>query len=67
MTVDHHSFGLLRRSYTAAFDAYHTLATQNAALIAIDTSPSVDQLRNEQHALDALTVARRKMLEALAT
>lgn len=66
MTVDHRSFRLLRRRYTAAFDAYHTLASRNAALSAIDNSPSVDQLRDEQRALDDLTLARHAMLEALA-
>jgi hypothetical protein len=66
VAVDHHSFGLLRRRYTAAFDTYHALAMHNAALVAIDTSPSVDQLRGERRALEALTVARRDLLEALA-
>jgi hypothetical protein len=57
---------IVRWRYKTAFEAYQRLAAKNIELAnGSGQHASVEHLRNEQEALDALITARRELLEAL--
>jgi hypothetical protein len=65
--MDEREFKNIRRRYRFAFDVYRDLVALNAAVSGTSDRPSIEQLQQEQQALDDLTAARRELLDALRT
>ena len=59
-------FHALHLRYRNAFEAYRAPAARNADQAERHDKPSIEQLRDEQQALDDLAQARRDLLSALA-
>lgn len=64
--MDETDFHALHLRYRNAFEAYRALAARNADPAHGCDNPSIEQLRDEQQALDELAQARRELLSALA-
>jgi len=64
--MDEMDFHALQLRYRNALEAYRALAARNADQ-SDGHNPSIEQLRDEQQALDVLAQARRELLSALGT
>jgi hypothetical protein len=60
-------FATLRARYRSSWDAHQVIADNNARLIQAGQQPSIDQLRNEQRAAEAVARAREDLLAAITS
>jgi hypothetical protein len=60
------SLATLRAKYRSLWDAYQIIADNNARLLQAGKQPSNEQLMNEQRAAEAVQLARKDVLAAMA-
>jgi hypothetical protein len=60
------SLATLRAKYRSLWDAYQIIADNNARLLQAGKQPSNEQLMNEQRASEAVQLARKDVLAAMA-
>lgn len=56
----------LRAKYRSLWDAHQVIADTNARLTQVGKHPSNEQLINEQRAAEAVQLARKELLAAIA-
>ena len=60
------SLETLRAKYRSLWDAHQVIADTNARLTQVGKQPSNEQLINEQRAAEAVQLARKELLAAIA-